>query len=128
ELNAFRYTDYSFKTFIEKAKQSAYFENTLFVFIGDHGIAGNAGKLFPESWTKNSLTSNHVPLLFYAPGKIPNKRVHDLASQIDVMPSIAGIANIPYVNSTLGVDVVKRHFNGEGEKSRAFILDVNNKN
>src|SRR5690606_17878624 len=41
---------------------------------------------------------------------------------------IAGIANIPYVNSTLGVDVVKRHFNGEGEKSRAFILDVNNKN
>lgn len=128
ELNAFRYTDYCFKAFMEQAKTAPYFENTLFVFVGDHGIAGNAGPLFPESWTKNSLSSNHVPLLFYAPGKIPVKRVHDLASQVDVLPTIAGIANIPYRNSTLGRDLANMHFSGKGAESRAFILDINNKN
>ncbi|MCF1713419.1 sulfatase-like hydrolase/transferase [Flavihumibacter sp. RY-1] len=128
ELNAFRYTDYCFKAFMEQAKTAPYFENTLFVFVGDHGIAGNAGPLFPESWTKNSLSSNHVPLLFYAPGKIPVKRVHDLASQVDVLPTIAGIANIPYRNSTMGRDLANMHFSGKGAESRAFILDINNKN
>lgn len=128
ELNAFRYTDYSFKTFMEAAKTAPYFDNTLFVFIGDHGIAGNAGPLFPASWTKNSLSSNHVPLLFYAPGKIPVKRINDLASQVDVLPTIAGIANIPYRNTTLGRDLASMHFSGKGTESRAFILDINNKN
>ena len=128
ELNAFRYTDYCFKAFMEQAKKSAYFENTLFVFVGDHGIAGNAGPLFPDSWTKNSLSSNHVPLLFYAPGKIPVKRVNDIASQVDVLPTIAGLANISYRNTTLGRDLASQHFTGRGNQSRAFILDINNKN
>lgn len=128
ELNAFRYTDYCFKAFMEKAKTSPYFANTIFAFVGDHGIAGNAGPLFPASWTKNSLSSNHVPLLFYAPGKIPEKRLHDVASQLDVLPTLAGLANIPYRNTTLGRDIVKAHFSGNGSDNRAFILDINNKN
>ena len=44
ELNAFRYTDFSFQTFIEAAKKEKYFNNTIFVFVGDHGIRGNAGE------------------------------------------------------------------------------------
>ncbi|GAO43562.1 LTA synthase family protein [Flavihumibacter petaseus] len=127
ELNAFRYTDYCFKTFMEKAKASPYFNNTLFVFIGDHGIAGNGGPLFPPAWTENGLTANHVPLLFYAPGKIPVARLHDVASQVDVLPTIAGIANIPYRNSALGRDLMARHAADSGSSNRAFILEYNNK-
>ena len=48
ELNAFRYTDYCFKTFMEAAKKEPYFGNTIFVFVGDHGIPGDAGPLFPN--------------------------------------------------------------------------------
>lgn len=128
ELNAFRYTDYCFKVFLEKAEQQPYFDNTLFVFVGDHGIAGDAGDLFPPVWTTNSLSAHHVPLLFYAPGKIPSKRIHDLASQLDVLPTTAGIANIPYVNTTLGRDIAAAHYAGRGDSNRTFILDINNKN
>jgi phosphoglycerol transferase MdoB-like AlkP superfamily enzyme len=128
ELNAFRYTDYCFKQFMEASKQSPYFENTLFVFVGDHGISGNAGPLFPESWTKNSLSSNHVPLLFYAPGKIYSARLHDPASQVDVLPTIAGIANIGYLNTTLGRDLMAIHHSGKANENKAFIMDYNNKN
>ncbi len=127
ELNAFRYTDYCFKKFFEAAATAPYFENTLFVFIGDHGISGNAGPLFPPAWTDNSLSSNHVPLLFYAPGKIPAARLHDLSSQVDVLPTIAGIANIPYSNNTLGRDLLAQHAIDSAKSNRAFILDYNNK-
>lgn len=128
ELNAFRYTDYCFKTFIEAAKKESYFGNTIFVFVGDHGIAGDAGPLFPKSWSDNFLAAHHIPLLFYAPGKIPQGRFHDLASQVDVLPTIAGIANIPYRNNSLGRDLNVLHHLDSGRGNKVFIMDYNNKN
>ncbi len=67
ELNAFRYTDFSFQTFIEAAKKEKYFNNTIFVFVGDHGIRGDVGNMFPQAWNADGLTTQHVPLLFYSP-------------------------------------------------------------
>jgi phosphoglycerol transferase MdoB-like AlkP superfamily enzyme len=128
ELNAFRYTDYCFKTFMEAAKKSPYFNNTLFVFVGDHGIAGNAGKLFPASFTTQYLSAHHVPLLFYAPGKIPQQRWHDAASQVDLLPTLAGIANIGYRNTGFGRDLTVMHQRDNGRGNKVFIMDYNNKN
>ena len=102
EYNAFRYTDYSFQKFIHAAQKEAYFNNTLFVFIGDHGIAGEVGEMFPRAWTEKGLTAEHVPLLFYAPSWLPAKRESLVCSQVDVMPTIASICNLPYRNTTLG--------------------------
>ncbi|ULQ57286.1 LTA synthase family protein [Flavihumibacter rivuli] len=127
ELNAFRYTDYCFRKFVEAAKQSPYFQNTIFAFIGDHGIAGNAGPLFPKSWTDNGLSANHVPFLVYAPGKLDPQRIHAAASQVDVMPTLAGVANIPYTNTTLGRDLLARQAADSGQSNKAFIMDYNNK-
>lgn len=123
ELNAFRYTDFCFQKFMEAAAKEKYFNNTLFVFIGDHGIPGNAGEMFPEAWTKQRLTSEHVPLLFYAPQLIAPQRVHRIASQIDVLPTIAGICKVPYVNTTLGRDLMDSTFYN---KQLAFIIDPDN--
>jgi arylsulfatase A-like enzyme len=52
---------------MEAAKKEKYFDNTLFVFIGDHGIRGDAGTMLPNVFTSQGLTNMHVPLLFYAP-------------------------------------------------------------
>lgn len=128
ELNAFRYTDFCYKKFMEAAKQAKYFDNTIFVFIGDHGIAGDAGAMFPPAWTINGLTSNHVPLLFYAPRLLPAQKIHAVASQIDVLPTIAGIANINYVNTTLGIDLLDRQRKGIDRNNAAFIIDPNSRN
>ncbi len=126
ELNAFRYTDFSFRTFMEQAATAPYFDNTLFVFVGDHGIAGDAGTMLPPAFTRNGLTANHVPLLFYA-RNLPAMRLNDLASQVDVLPTIAGIAGIPYNNTAFGRDLLQRHAIDSGAGNRAFILDYNNK-
>jgi phosphoglycerol transferase MdoB-like AlkP superfamily enzyme len=124
EMNAFRYTDFCFQKFIEAASKQSYFNNTIFVFIGDHGIPGNAGAMFPPAWTEKRLTSEHVPLLFYSPNLLKPARISKPASQIDVLPTTAGLCRIPYINSTLGRDLLD---SAHGGKEFAFIFDPDNR-
>ena len=105
EYNAFRYTDFCIEQFIEAAKKEKYFNETLFVFIGDHGIKGDAGTMLPKSFTEQGLTNMHVPLLFYAPSILQPKEYSIPVSQLDVLPSIASLCNIPYTNTTMGKNV-----------------------
>jgi phosphoglycerol transferase MdoB-like AlkP superfamily enzyme len=127
ELNAFRYTDFCFRQFIEAAKKEPYFTNTIFAFIGDHGIPGNAGDLFPPAWTEGGLSAYHVPLLFYAPALIPGGHtIGCAASQVDVLPTLAGLARLPvYHNSSMGRDLLKKE--DSCRNNIAFIMDHNNK-
>lgn len=123
EMNAFRYTDYCFKKFFEVARQSPFFDRTIFVFVGDHGIDGNAGTMFPPAWTEQELTSYHVPLLFYAPKLIPPQRVHAVSSMVDILPTLAGLLNVPYRNSTMGRDLLRQQQIDGGASNAAFIID-----
>ena len=128
EMNAFRFTDFCYQQFIEAAKKEKYFDNTIFVFVGDHGIRGSAGNMFPKSWSEQGLTCEHVPLLFYAPKLLPAKRIHDVCSQVDILPTAAALAKINYNNNTFGRDLFdtvpalqyKTIFKGE---KYAFIID-----
>ena len=118
EYNAFRYSDYCFQQFIEAAKKESYFKNTIFVFIGDHGVNGNAKNIYPEVWTDQRLTEEHVPLLFYAPYLIKPDRRSETVSQIDVLPSIAGLTGQSYTNTTLGRDL----FHSKNANHLAFTI------
>ncbi len=132
EMNAFRYTDYCFQQFMTAAAKEKYFDSTVFVFVGDHGVRGSAGAMFPASWTDMGLTCEHVPLLFYAPGQLPARRIGTISSQVDILPTIAGLLNQPCRNTTMGRDL----FNGMGPlayrensnvPARAFIIDHDDK-
>lgn len=106
EYNCFRYSDYCIQKFIEAAKKEQYFHNTIFVFVGDHGLAGNADEMYPKVWTEERLTDEHVPLLFYAPYLLAPQKRSEVVSQIDVLPTIAGMLHQSYVNTTLGRDLL----------------------
>ena len=106
EYNAFAYTDYCYKKFIDAAKKEAYFNNTIFVFMGDHGVEGNAAAVYPNAWTEQRLSDEHIPLLFYAPSLLSPKLHTEAVSQIDVLPTIAGMVAQPYTNTTLGRDLL----------------------
>jgi len=123
EMNAFRFTDHCFRKFIEAAKKETYFSNTVFVFVGDHGIRYN-GRLdyLPKSWTEQGLTCEHVPLLFYAPGLLKPRTENTVCSQVDILPTLASLAGIPYRNSTFGRNLFDTV--GSGVKDRyAFVID-----
>ncbi len=106
EYNCFRYSDYCFRKFIEAAQKEDYFHNTIFVFVGDHGVAGNATAVYPPVWTDQRLTDEHVPLLFFAPDLLPPQKRSEVVSQIDILPTIAGMLHQSYVNTTLGRDLL----------------------
>lgn len=127
ELNAFRYTDYAFRKFVEAARSAPYFDDTIFVFVGDHGIGGNAGTMFPPAWTEQNLTCYHVPLLFYAPKLLAPRRVHVVASMVDVLPTVAGLAGIAYRNNGLGRDLLRPAAADGAQDNVAFVIDHHNK-
>jgi phosphoglycerol transferase MdoB-like AlkP superfamily enzyme len=122
EYNAFRYTDYCYQQFIEAARKEAYFRNTVFIFVGDHGIGGDAGSMLPLVWTQD-LTAMHVPLLFYAPGLIAPVKYSMNVSQVDVLATAAGICKIPYTNTTLGRDILSPDFLNNPAAHASFIYN-----
>ena len=127
EYNAFRYTDFGYEKFFDAARKEAYFTNTIFVFVGDHGIRGDVGNMFPNAWT-DQLSSEHVPLLFYAPQMLLPKEYSFNASQIDILPTIAGICKIPYRNTALGRDLLDAKTLAEnGRGNTVFIVDPDSK-
>jgi phosphoglycerol transferase MdoB-like AlkP superfamily enzyme len=119
EFNAFRYSDYCFEQFIKAAQQEDYFANSIFVFVGDHGVAGNADAMYPPVWTLDRLTDEHVPLLFYAPQLLQAERRPEVVSQIDILPTIAGMLHMSYVNTTLGRDLL------DPQKKNNFAFTTN---
>ncbi len=125
QLNAFRYTDFCYQQFFEAAKKEKYFANTVFIFVGDHGIAGDAKATYPASWTEQRLSSEHVPLLFYAPALVQPKLVHAACSQIDIMPSVASLLKVTYHNNSMGRNLFDTTSTIE---KYAFIIDHETKN
>ncbi len=124
ELNAFRYTDFCYQKFIEAAKKEKYFSNTIFVFVGDHGIRGNAGNMFPKCWTDFGITTQHVPLLFYSPGLLKPMRSNRTCSQVDILASVASLLKVPYRNTTMGRNLFDTlRYKSILFEDRAFIWD-----
>jgi phosphoglycerol transferase MdoB-like AlkP superfamily enzyme len=129
EMNAFRYTDFCYQQFMEAAKKETYFDNTIFVFVGDHGIRFNGSlDYLPKSYTAQGLTCEHVPLLFYAPKLLQTKRINEVCSQVDILPTIAALSKTAYSNNTMGRDLFDtaflHHPNTVIPKQKfAFIID-----
>ncbi|HEB01844.1 MAG TPA: LTA synthase family protein, partial [Nitrospirae bacterium] len=112
EFNSFRFMDHAIGHFIKQAKKEKYFANTIFVFYGDHGLPGHARHM-NRAEDQLTLTTFHVPLLIYAPGLLKGGQVDDKpASEVDVMPMIASLAGIPYLNNTLGRNLLDPKFAG----------------
>jgi phosphoglycerol transferase MdoB-like AlkP superfamily enzyme len=85
-LTAMRYSDWALGRFFEKIRGAPYFNETLFVILGDHGFGGG------EQLTEMNLGRFNVPLLLIAPGirqKFGSTR-DTVGTQADVVPTIMG--------------------------------------
>ena len=121
ELNSFRFMDHSLGHFIKIAQQQDYFDNTLFVFFGDHGIHAPTGKHIPAYEAQLNLQGLRVPLVFYSKSLINEPKVFDtIAGEVDVMPTIASLTKTSYLNTTLGRDLTDSQFD---DKRYAFTIE-----
>lgn len=82
-----QYTDYSIKKYFETAKKQPWYDNTIFVFTGDH-----PNQIYYSEYEK-AMNRFAVPLIFYSPNpKFQLKGVNnELAQQIDIYPTLADL-------------------------------------
>jgi phosphoglycerol transferase MdoB-like AlkP superfamily enzyme len=109
-LTAMRYADWSLGQFFEKARKSPYFNQTLFVIVGDHGFANN------NQVTEMDLGRFNVPLLLIGPG-IQQKFGavnHTVGTQIDIVPTIMGRLGGTSRNQCWGRDLLNLPPNDPG--------------
>ena len=76
------YTDYALKQFFKSAKKEPWFNNTIFVLVGDHG-----NTIFYDEY-KKEVNKNKVAMLIYKPNSKFVGEYKDYAQQIDLYPTI----------------------------------------
>ena len=96
-LTAMKYADWALGEFFDQIRNKPYFDNTLFVIVGDHGF-GTAHQL-----TEINLLRFHVPLLFLGPG-IPVERRDTVISQVDIIPTLIGYSGRSLTHQCWGRD------------------------
>ena len=107
QFNAMRMLDHAVGEFISSAKSSSYFDNTVFLFFGDHGTSDPRALHMPKSDFDLKLRSYQVPFFIYSPGLIKEGTVRsDISQLVDILPTINGLAGNAYENRTMGRDLL----------------------
>ena len=102
QINALRYLDFNVARFLKRAKQGGYYDNTIFLFFGDHNTAMNPVRFLEKQESALGTVVHHVPFFIHAPKFINAKVVTKFTNLVDLMPTAASLANIEYTNYTLG--------------------------
>jgi phosphoglycerol transferase MdoB-like AlkP superfamily enzyme len=81
-LNVLRYSDYALSRYFDEASKKEYFNNTLFVIVGDHTEGAFGGNLH-ERYS--------VPCLLYSPSRLDPAVIEKVATQVDLVPTILDV-------------------------------------
>ncbi len=82
-----QYTDYAIKQYFETAKKQPWYNNTIFVFTGDH----TNQVYYPEY--ERAMNRYAVPLVFYSPNPAYQLKgvSQEIAQQADIYPTLADL-------------------------------------
>ena len=87
--------------FFRRAKKEAFWNDTIFIVVGDHGARVYGSQTIP-------LQSYRVPFLVAGPCVVPKaQRVDVTGCQLDVAPTILGLLGRPYRTLLYGHDLLK---------------------
>jgi phosphoglycerol transferase MdoB-like AlkP superfamily enzyme len=110
-LNTLYYSDWAVGEFIKAASKMDWYEDTIFIFTADHCLGSFSSGSFLDKF--------HIPLLIFEPAKKEKKVNQNVASQLDIMPTIAGFIGYDKPFSAYGSDLRGAH------KERALLNEYN---
>ncbi len=98
-LNTMYYTDHIIGKFMERNENKIWYENTIFVFISDHGFNEFEGMY-------EDLRNAHIPLIFYSQqfNKKP-KTISTITSQVDITPTLLHVIGYPKSFDLMGKNI-----------------------
>jgi phosphoglycerol transferase MdoB-like AlkP superfamily enzyme len=100
--NAVKYADYALGRFFERARASAYWNDTVFLVVADHNSRVLGAELIP-------VEHFHIPGLVLGGGIEP--AVYDpIASQIDMPPTLLSLIGISSTHPMIGHDLTRAEF------------------
>jgi phosphoglycerol transferase MdoB-like AlkP superfamily enzyme len=109
--NAVKYSDYALGQFFRAAKKEAFWTNTIFAVVADHGARVYGSQSIP-------IHSYEIPVLLAGAAVVKGPaRVPQLGSSLDVAPTLLGLIGRPYDTMFFGHDL----FNCRPENGRAFL-------
>ena len=95
--NSVKYADYALGQYLDKASQSKYWKDSIFLIVADHDERPRGRSLVP-------IESYHIPGLIIADGLTP-RHFDKVTSQIDLLPTLLSLANVsgtaPFVGQNL---------------------------
>jgi len=97
--NAVKYTDWALGRFVEKAKQSPYWHDTIFLVVADHDIRVRGENLVP-------VQNFHIPGLILG-ADIKPRVVRTVASQIDLPTTLLSLMGIDTRHPMPGRDLTR---------------------
>lgn len=120
QYNAVRLLDFNIGRLMEIAKAGGYYGNTIFVFFGDHNTRISQIPHMAPAFEQLGLESNNVPLLIHAPGMLQPRVVEEAVGLADLLPTVAGMAGMPFTNGAMGRDIQQPA--PEGERVVPLVL------
>jgi choline-sulfatase len=85
------YIDRQVGVLMQALKESGLADNTVVMLTADHGdMLGERGLWYKMTWFENAC---RIPLIVSAPGKFKAGRITSNASHLDLLPTLAEIAN-----------------------------------
>ena len=108
QLNALRYLDFNIGRFLKRTKKAGYYDNTIFVFFGDHNTRVNKFDFMEVDEYKLGIQMHHVPAFIHAPKFVTAQKYNDFAKLIDLFPTATTLARQSHTNYTLGVNLLDK--------------------
>jgi phosphoglycerol transferase MdoB-like AlkP superfamily enzyme len=110
-VNAVKYSDYSLGQFFKAAQKEAFWTNTIFAVIADHGARVYGNQSIP-------IHSYEIPLLIAGPAVVKgSSQIGQLGCSLDVGPTLLGLIGRPYETLFFGRDLLKM----KAEDGRIFL-------
>ncbi len=110
---AVKYADYALGQFFENARESAYWDDTVFLVISDHNSRVYGDQLVP-------IERFHIPGLIVG-GKITPRKIPGITSQIDMLPTLLSLMGVEAEHPGIGHDLtLPRYENGAGRAIMQF--------
>lgn len=119
--NAVKYADYALGQFLDKASQSKYWENTLFIVVADHYDSVRGHEVVP-------VRCFHIPALILG-ADIQPTRYKAITSQIDLIPTALSLIGISSEHPAIGHDLARNileNIDNDPNHGRAIMQFDNN--
>ena len=110
-LTTMRYADWALGRFFDEAKKQDWYQDTLFMLVGDHGFRPK------QQLGEINLLRYYVPMLLLAPGiqDTYGKRNHKVATQVDIIPTALSLLfGKPFTHQCWGRDLLSLPENDPG--------------